>query len=169
MGRSVRSRMRRKIPPLGDLDITSLLDIITILLVFLILSYNPNNIVFKIPASVNPPLSEANDLNTEGVVVIASADQIWVEGELVADAKNGAPPKIDDYGRRIVPLFDKLQRQRELIQQTEKTSPHAKKFSGQVNLIMDRGMKYSQIKKILYTAAEAGYGKYKLVVKNARM
>ena len=169
MARSIRSKMRRKSGPLGDLDITSLLDIITLLLVFLILSYNPNNIVFKIPASVVPPLSETNDLNTEGVVVIASAEQIWVDGELVVDIKNGAVPKIDDYGRRIVPLFNELQRRREIIQRTEKMAPNAKKFSGQVNLIMDRAMKYSQIKKILYTAAEAGYGKYKLVVKNAKM
>lgn len=169
MPRSIRSRMRRKMDPVSDLDMTSLLDIITILLVFLILSYNPNNIVFKIPGSVDPPTSETNDLNTEGVVVIVSATHIWVDGEPVLDPNSNTNRAYDHGGRRILPLFNELVRRREIIQRTEKTAPNAKKFSGQVNLIMDKSLKYSFLKKILYTTAEAGYGKYRMVVKNNRM
>jgi biopolymer transport protein ExbD len=53
---------------------------------------------------------------------------------------------------------------RKTIQEVEKASPQAKKFSGIANLLVDKSLKYSYLKKVLYTVAEAGYSKYKFVV-----
>lgn len=162
--RSIRNRTRRKKIEMLDLDITSLLDILVILLVFLLKSYNASGVIFNIPEDIKLPKSVSKNLNTSGVVVQVSPNMIWVDDKSVLNIEN-PPPRIYDHGgRRIIPLYNELANKRRVIKQVEKTSPDAKKFSGVVNLIVDKTIKYSYLKKLMYTAAEAGYQKFKFVV-----
>ena len=41
----------------------------------------------------------------------------------------------------------------------------AKKFTGLVNLVIDKTLKYNYVKTIMRTCAEAGYSKYKFIVR----
>lgn len=162
--RSIRNRGRRERREALDLDITSLLDILVIMLVFLLKSYNATGIIMNIPEDIKIPNSNSIDVNTQGVIVQMSAKKIWVDDELILDKEN-TQGKIYDYGnRRIIPLFNKLVGKKNIVKQIEKATPEAKKFSGVVNLIVDKKIKYSDIKKVLFTAAEAGYKSYKFVV-----
>lgn len=147
-----------------DLDITSLLDILVIMLVFLLKSYNSTGIVLNVPKDITLPSSNSQDLNTSGVVVQVSPTTIWVDDQVVLN-KEEPKGRVYDYGgRRIIPLFNELVNKKNLVKRVEKTSPEAQKFSGVVNLIVDKTIKYSEVKKILFTAAEAGYKSYKFVV-----
>lgn len=164
LNRSIRNRGRRGKKPLIDLDITSLLDILVIMLVFLLKSYNSTGIVLNVPKDITLPSSNSQDVNTSGVVVQVSPSTIWVDDQIILnkDKPNG---RVYDYnGKRIIPLFNELVNKKNLIKRVEKTSPEAQKFSGVVNLIVDKTIKYSEVKKILFTAAEAGYKSYKFVV-----
>ena len=67
--------------------------------------------------------------------------------------------------KRIVPLYNELVKKKELVTQVSKATPNAKKFSGIVNLMIDKSLRYNYIKKLLFTCAEAGYIKYKFIVK----
>jgi biopolymer transport protein ExbD len=164
LNRSIRNRGRRKKKPLIDLDITSLLDILVIMLVFLLKSYNSTGIILNVPKDITLPSSNSQDINTSGVVVQVSPSTIWVDDQVILDKENPQGRAYDYGGRRIIPLFNELVRKKGLIKQVEKAAPEAKKFSGVVNLIVDKTIKYSEIKKILFTAAEAGYKSYKFVV-----
>lgn len=164
MARRYKNSKRRKTLVAAELDITSLLDIITILLVFLVASYDSSGIIFNVPKGVSLPRSETPNRNTMGVVVQVSPETIWVDDKVVLESKESNRTTYDQGGRRITPLFDALVQKKELIKQTEMTAPNAKKFSGVVNLIVDKTIKYSYLKKLMYTCAEAGYVKYKLVV-----
>ncbi|MCR9204857.1 MAG: biopolymer transporter ExbD [Halobacteriovoraceae bacterium] len=147
-----------------DLDITSLLDILVIMLVFLLKSYNSTGIVLNVPKDISLPSSNSQDLSTSGVVVQVSPTTIWVDDQVVLN-KEEPKGRVYDYGgRRIIPLFNELVNKKNLVKRVEKTSPEAQKFSGVVNLIVDKTIKYSEVKKILFTAAEAGYKSYKFVV-----
>ena len=164
LNRSIRNRGKRNKKELIDLDITSLLDILVIMLVFLLKSYNSTGIVMNIPEGITLPISKSQDLSTSGVVVQVSEDKIWVDDQEILD-KTSPSGKVYDYGgRRIIPLFNELVSKKNTIKQVEKTTPAATKFSGIVNLIVDKSIKYSEVKKILFTAAEAGYKSYKFVV-----
>ena len=147
-----------------ELDITSLLDILVIILVFLLKSYNSSGILFNVPKGIILPQSSTKANNTPGVVVQVSETKIWVDDELILDREAQSKGVYDRGGRRIIPLFNKLVEKRRTIQQVEKTSDKAKKFSGVVNLIIDKTVKYNEIKKLMYTAAEAQYQRYKFVV-----
>ena len=164
LNRSIRNRGRRSKKPLIDLDITSLLDILVIMLVFLLKSYNSTGIILNVPKDITLPSSNSQDINTSGVVVQVSPNTIWVDDQVILEKGNPQGRVYDYGGRRIIPLYNELVRKKDLIKQVEKAAPEAKKFSGIVNLIVDKTIKYSEVKKVLFTAAEAGYKSYKFVV-----
>jgi biopolymer transport protein ExbD len=147
LNRSIRNRGRRGKKALIDLDITSLLDILVIMLVFLLKSYNSTGIVLNVPKDISLPSSNSQDLSTSGVVVQVSPTTIWVDDQVVLN-KEEPKGRVYDYGgRRIIPLFNELVNKKNLVKRVEKTSPEAQKFSGVVNLIVDKTIKYSEVKK----------------------
>ena len=74
--RSIRNRGRRAKKEPIDLDITSLLDILVIMLVFLLKSYNATGIILNVPDDIKLPTSASSDINTQGVVVQVSENKI---------------------------------------------------------------------------------------------
>lgn len=161
----IRGRSNRKKLQVSDLDITSLLDICTILLCFLIQSYDTSHIPIDVPNEIALPNSKSKTIHGQAVVVQVSATKIWVDRSLIVDAGNTPENFIDDNGRRIVPLFDELVKKRELVTRTAKTVPNALPFTGMINLVVDKSVKYSYLKKLMYTAAQAGFKEYKFIVR----
>lgn len=158
--RLIRKRGNRTKKEVLDLDITSLLDILVIMLVFLLNSYNSSGIILNVPKGVTLPKSESQSLNTNGVVVQVSPDMIWVDDKEIVDLK-----KIElASDGMIAPLYDELMAKKKLIKQIEQSAENANKFSGNVNLIVDKTIRYSFIRRLMFTAAEAGYKQYKFVV-----
>lgn len=163
--RLIRKRgAKRRIEPF-EIDITSLLDILVIILVFLLKSYNSSGIVLNVPEGIELPRSESQKQNSAGVLVQVSPTKIWVDDKVVYDINTSPRSGSFDYGgRRIVALYNELVAKKKIIKQVEKTAPNAKKFSGVVNLIVDKSVKYKRLKQLLFTCAEAGFMKYKFVV-----
>jgi len=163
--RSIRNRgVRKSKSNIIDIDITSLLDILVILLVFLIKSYNASGVVLNVPKGVILPKSESVSLNTTGIIIQVSTDTIWVDDEEIVQDYSKSRSNFDHGGRRIIPLFNELVKKKNVIKQVEKTSPNAQKFTGMVNLIVDKTIKYSFLQKLMYTTAEAGFKRYKFIV-----
>lgn len=162
--RSIRSKKRRSKREVLDIDITSLLDILVILLVFLLKSYNSSGVILTVPDGITLPNSESQSLNTAGVIVQVSPDKIWVDSKTILD-KEDLPRRLYDEGnRRIIPLYNELVRKRDEIKTLRQQAPQAAKFSGIANLVVDKSLKYSYVKKIMYTCAAAGFKQYKFVV-----
>lgn len=162
--RAIRFRGRMKKNGAFDIDITSLLDILTILLVFLLQSYNSSGVVINVPKGVDLPRSSSETLNSFGVIVQVSESQIWVEDKEILNTEAMPDQVYDQGGRRIIPLFDELVRQKEKVQRTAKVVNGANEFSGIINLVMDKSLKYTYLKRIMYTCAEAGFKEFKFVV-----
>jgi len=163
--RFIRNRVGRKKASNIELDITSLLDILVIMLVFLLKSYNSSGLVFNVPKGITLPTSESKTISSSGVIVQVSPSTIWVDDKVIYDVNKSKIRRVYDHGRkRIIPLYNELVAKKRIIKQLQKSSPNAKKFSGVTNLIVDKTLKYSYLKKILYTCAEAGFMKYKFIV-----
>lgn len=166
MRKSIRSQSRKKQRTMLKLNLAAMLDIMIILLFFLIKNYSATGNVVRIPKDVNLPLSESENNNTTGVHVQVSPTNIWVDDTTVLDVNTATNKSYDQDGRRILPLYDELVKKRETIMQIQKSAEgNSTQFSGNVNLVIDKSIKYNYIKKILHTCAEAGFIKYKLVVK----
>lgn len=163
--RSIKNRRGKKGAGVFDIDITSLLDILTILLVFLLQSYNSSGVVINVPKDIELPKSNSETLNNFGINVQVSKSQIWVDDQEVVNTETSDHGQLFDEGnRRIVPLYNELVKIKEKIKQSEKLSPDAKKFSGIANLVVDKSLKYSYLKKVMYTCAAAGFKEFKFVV-----
>lgn len=161
----IKERAKRKNKKVGDLNITSLLDVIVILLVFLIQNYDSSDVVFTLPQEVKVPISQKNDIASRGISVMVSPNQIWLDDVVIMSNQN-LPQKIyDEGGKRIVPLYDALVSRKNKIDIIAKSTNNATSFSGDINLIIDKSIKYSYIKKILFTCAQAGFDRYRLVLR----
>lgn len=162
---SIRNKSHRKKLGGGDLDITSLLDICTILLCFLIQTFDTNTVQITVPNEITLPTSQTKQINDLGVNIHISATKIWVDNQLILDTSNMPSKFLDQGDRLIIPLFDELMKKKESVQRLNKTVDQAGVFSGLLNLVVDKSIKYSYLKKIMYTAAQAGYKEYKFVVR----
>lgn len=161
--RSILNRGRKRGEKGADLDITSLLDVLVILLVFLLKSYSATGELANIPKGVTLPRSESEAMNNPGVVVQASKTKIWVNDEEIIDTEKESI-LYDDGGKRISRLYNKLVDWKEKYKNTHKAAKNAKKFSGSINLVLDKEIKFDHLKAILNTAADAGYKTYQFVV-----
>ncbi|MEX0797956.1 MAG: biopolymer transporter ExbD [Bacteriovoracaceae bacterium] len=159
---SKRKASKKKGP--FEIDITSLLDILVILLVFLLRSYDTSGIIMTVPQGIELPRSESQSINTNGVQIQVSEDKIWVDSATVLDTGNLPKVVYDQGGKRIVPLYNELVKKKEQIKKLAMQTPQATDFSGIANLIVDKSLKYSYLKKVMYTSAEAGFKEFKFVV-----
>lgn len=156
---------RRRRQGVIDIDMTSLLDILTILLAFLLHNFDATRALINVPGDIALPHSKSSSINTNGVNIQVSTAKIWVDDKEVLSSEV-MPDKIyDQDGRRIVALYNELVAVKERIKQTEKVSPNAVKFSGIANLVLDKSLKYSYVRRIMFTCAEAGFKEYKFVVR----
>lgn len=169
---SIRKRGKRRRREVLDIDITSLLDILVILLVFLLKSYNSSGVIISVPRGVNIPSSASESLNTSGVVIQVSKNKIWFDEEEVVDLQKARKSSYyrktvfnrSSQGRMIIPLFNALIKKKKTIKQVEKSAENASKFTGVVNLVIDKDIGYYDVRKVMYTVASAGYSTYKFVV-----
>lgn len=161
--RSIRFRNIRRKKEVVDIDITSLLDILVILLVFLLRSYDSTGIILNIPKDIVIPVSKSSSINQNGVVVQVSPKIIWVDDKEVINTETSSNIYSPDK-KTILPLFNALVLKKNEIQRVAKATPNAQKFSGVVNLIVDKSIKYSYVKKLMNTCSKAGFQQYKFVV-----
>ena len=117
----IRKRVKRKKSQVLDIDITSLLDILVILLVFLLKSYNSSGVVFNVPKDISLPRSESKTINNAGVIVQVSTTAVYVDDKVVLNIKDNRGKKIYGNSGRIIPLYEELTRKkRKLISRLQK-------------------------------------------------
>lgn len=163
--KSLRKKFSRKTKSSFDVDITSLLDILIILLFFLLKNYNTTGVLQSIPKEIALPFSESSTPSINGVLVQASKNSIWVDDKKIyenkSDSKETSFPLV---AGEIIPLYDELVKKREKIQQLEEVTEEAQKFTGLVSLVVEKSLRYSEVKKLMSTCASAGFMKFKLSV-----
>jgi biopolymer transport protein ExbD len=139
-------KQKNKKPPM-ELEITSLLDILVILLVFLLKSYNPSD--YKLNLKENISLADSNRRNLGVHALTIQVDQkhqIWFENE------NLGTINTSETNHQL--LLSKLKEQAEKTEDKEKT----------LNLIFDKSIDYKNIKHIMHTAALSGHNQFKFIV-----
>lgn len=140
------------------LNLTPLMDIMTILLVFLIqsLAVEPSNI--NVTLEMHPPESSTKvDMESATRIIISKAD-IVVDDEQVVLMSDVKPDK----DGVILPVRDALIAAAEKMKALE--THGGTKFEGKVLLVADEHTTYDVISNVLVSAGRAQYAQYKLVV-----
>jgi biopolymer transport protein ExbD len=140
------------------LNITSMTDMFTILLVFLLQSFSAGEVQLDPVSGVRLPSSNTEKNPINGVKLSISPTELKFDQTVVAKIQNnqveaGAIDASDS--NFIKPLFDQLEA-------FNKKDPTLAK-TGKVLLQADESLPYSTIRKIMYTASMAGFPNVKLV------
>lgn len=151
MGRMQRNR--HKVPKLA---LTSLMDVFTILVFFLLVN-SANTEVLETPKQITLPASIAEKKPRETVVVFISPSQVTVQGEAVASTAEieSSPSPL------VAPIATRLG---ELKRQVIGTSTQAIADSQEVTILADRTVPFNVIKRVMSTCTSEGYERISLAV-----
>jgi biopolymer transport protein ExbD len=160
-------RRRKKRAEEDDMspNINSLMDIMTIILVFLLKSYSADPVQLKQAPDLKPPFSSAQLKPDQSATVTVTLNNILVDDVNVLIISQG---KVDesqasDNGYRIDRLFEKLQEAVEHQKQVASFNSNAQ-FSGIVTIISDRQVPFKLLSQVMYTAGQAEFNKFKFLV-----
>lgn len=140
------------------LNITSMTDMFTILLVFLLQSYSANEVNISPVDGLRLPSSNTEKNPIDGVKLSVSPTELKFDQTVVAKIQNNQIEltAIDPNDSNFIkPLFDELQKFNTTNEKLAKT--------GKVLLQADQELPFSTIRKIMYTASMAGFPNLKLV------
>ncbi len=165
---SLRNRRKAKrLEDVGPLTITSLIDILTVLLMFLIKSYSATPVNITMSDELTLPDSSALLEPEDAVPIAVTTRQILVNDRAVATIQGGkveaAHKDGGDEGYLIRPLRDALAEEAE---HQRRIASHniAQDFTGTALLIAHRDTSFRVISEVLYSAGQAEFSQFRFTV-----
>lgn len=166
--RKKRRKDRETAAEIHDLNIYPMLDMMTIILVFLLKSYSASSITLTALDNMSPPTSTTTANPKETVAITVTKLHILLDGKPIIDLTpdSKVPADMKDTGADgmlIVPLREALQKkvdQLKKIAQYNKDAP----FNGELSVIADQHVAYRLLMEVLYTAGQAELGNYRFIV-----
>ncbi|MDH3621701.1 MAG: biopolymer transporter ExbD [Gammaproteobacteria bacterium] len=149
-------RMGRNRLKITKMNLTSLMDVFTILVFFLLVNSGSVEVV-EAPKDVKLPESVVQSKPRETVVISISAEEVVVQGELVAfveDILNNKESAVDPINARLAELKESV------IGINTKTVA----ASQEVTILADRSVPFTVVKTIMSTCTAEGYENVSLAV-----
>ena len=181
--KSLRNRrQRRKVNREFELTLTSMIDIMVVVLVFLLKSYATSMNAYSEVPGIKLPESMGKKAPQDALSLVIKPEAIVFEHQRVVEFKkspnsiSNQEPKyqfqqndLSEGGLKIIPLYEALiqkKEQSEIIQAryegTEKTNQKLR-FDGVLAIQADKKIQYNTLRKIMYTAGDAGYEVFRLL------
>lgn len=147
------SRNRVKIP---KMNLTSLMDVFTILVFFLLVNTGAVE-VMEAPKNVTLPEARVDDKPRETVVIFVSPEEVLVQGKivaLVADILDGESEMVEPITSRLAELRDNI------------VGPSTLAIAGsqEVTILADKSVPFLVIRKIMSACTGEGYENVSLAV-----
>ncbi len=171
--RELRREINRqhKEPEIDFLNITAMLDMMTIILVFLLKSMSQSSASLPQSGDLTMPKSVlTTEASQEGVAVLISKSSIIVDDNIVAsvpaDATHGVEGKYKRTGPTdlyIVPLANALQSWRERDRQV-RLATGKDPSSSEAIIIADSNTPYRLLTEVLFTLGQSEFAKFHLMV-----
>jgi len=161
-------RITQKKPP--PLMLTSLLDMFTIILIFLIVSFDAENYDFKLNPKLTLPESSTRSILKPAVNIEITKEAVILEKRTVIRLTNKRAPKAYYEGQEIPELVKSLQAEFELrfgdqpVSQEPVMAGDNELDSSEPIVVVqaDKEMDYETLYLVLRSAAMAGFFKYRL-------
>lgn len=158
-------RKRNHVDEVTYLNITPMLDMMTIILVFLIKSFASSAENVNV-SNLNLPHSTTKLKTEQAIQLMVTPTGLLVEQKLVANLQNGRLESKDlpdgKTSYLIQPLYNALENEASRLKRIDEFG--GAQFSGRVAIIADKSMSYETLFKVLYTAGRAEFGSFKLFV-----
>jgi biopolymer transport protein ExbD len=149
-----------------DLNITPMMDMMTILLVFLLKSFASSSSDVNV-ANLVLPHSTTKLAVEEALSMMITQNEILVDQKVVTGLDKNGQIKAEDLpegpnGYLIKPLYDVLEARADHLKRIEEFG--GTQFIGRIAIIADKSTSYKTLFRVLYTAGRAEFGQFKLFV-----
>lgn len=158
-----KRREREAAGEIKELNITAMMDMMTILLVFLLKSFSASSASVTASADVRPPVSTTRATPKDTVAVTITPKAIMVGDKQALQLQNGQIPPEALQGRLVVPLDALLKKEVEKLKYIAERNPSAP-FNKELSIIGDRNVQYDLLLTVLYTAGQNELENYRFVV-----
>ncbi len=149
-------RMSRNRMTVAKMNLTSLMDVFTILVFFLLVN-SASTEVLQTPKQVTLPDSIVEEKPRETVVIFISPTEVTVQGEVIVQVAEILKTRTQN----IKAIGERLQRLGEnVIGLKTKTVAETQ----EVTLLVDKSVPFSVVKKVMSTCTSRGYGRISLAV-----
>jgi biopolymer transport protein ExbD len=139
----------------AELNLIPLIDILSVLVAFLLV-YSADVEVVQNSKGVEVPLSTAEVLPKQSVLVMITRDQLFVQGELVADIADIRDPQR--------PLVDSLRAVLERPMLDDPALAQSGPIRREITVLADKSLPYDVVKKVMATCTAAEYSRISLAV-----
>jgi biopolymer transport protein ExbD len=147
----------------GDLNITSLMDIVSIIVVYLLKTYGSDPVIITPTAGQKVPLSQADSPLQDGVPIYISSRDITFEGKKLVQIGDDGEVDAAALNKNLIgPLYDAL------AEEADKAKAMAEargtEWPGRVIVVGDEKLKFKTLVNVMYTAGRAEYQQYAFCV-----
>lgn len=149
-------RMSRNRVTLTKMNLTSLMDVFTILVFFLLVN-SATTEVLETPKQITLPASVVEEKPRETVVIFISASEVTVQGVSVVLVEDILAMK----GQDIAPIGERLA---EVSSNIIGLKTRIVAESQEVTILADRSVPFSVVKKVMSTCTSQGFGRISLAV-----
>lgn len=166
MSRVLKKYLNKRSESTFKIQITSMVDMFVILLVFLLKSYSTSPVNLTPGEGLQLPQSSSTKDPQDSLKLMVSKTGIFVENEKVVDLVDGEIDAsfLDKKDPKFIrKLFEQLNVHAEKSKEIQKVN-ESFEFDGKVIVQADRALTYDLIKKVLYTSMLAGYADVKFAV-----
>lgn len=170
---ALRRKKGKKMAENGaDVNITSLLDVLTVLLFFLIKSASVSSLQLTPPEGLVLPSGQIEEEAKEAIKLALTDKVLMVNGKAMIQLEKGRFPasEIAEDKRTIKPLQEFLRKeyQKKKDFYAEVAQGDLDKLPAPTLLIQaDKDLKFKTMKYLLHTAAISGFGDYQFVVQGS--
>ena len=149
-------RMERNKKKVTGLNLTSLMDVFTIL-VFFLLFHASGSEVMEAPKQIKLPDSAVETKPRETIVIMVSPESVLVQGKAVINT----PELLDAKIETVAEINERLRQiEQNIIGISTKTIVESK----EVTILADKTIPFRVLKKIMSTCTGSGYGRISLAV-----
>jgi biopolymer transport protein ExbD len=140
-----------------------MMDMMTIILVFLLKSFASSSAAITASEDVRPPVSSTRASPKDTVAITITPKNILVGDKEVVRLKDGHIPEAQLQGRLVAGLDAQLKKEVAKLKYIEERNPAAP-FTHELSVIADKMVPYDLLLTVLYTAGENELRNYRFIV-----
>lgn len=164
--RGMKKYMDKRIPSTFKIQITSMVDMFVILLVFLLKSYSTDPVQITPGDNLTLPSSSSTKPAVDVLKLVVSKTGIFVDDKKIVDLSEGklTDKDVDANDMMFIrALYTELDGQAQKSRSIAKVNDELE-FDGKVLMQADRALPYALLRKVMYTSMMAGYSDVKIAV-----
>lgn len=164
----IRRRLRKHdAPEENSLNIYPMMDMMTILLVFMIMQFAATSANIVQSAELQIPFSTSTVELEEAIPIQISRTEIVVDGEHALNLRNGQVDPSQKQGGGtgflVTPLHNVMKQHRDRLKLIAQRNPN-RPFRGQVQIMADKRTPFRTLAEVIYTLGQAEFKSMRFVV-----